>query len=50
MKNKYFYFLLGYLTAILTAVVISCGVSPLEAEYFTPGHSETFPLYVKVVD
>ena len=48
--NKYFYFTLGYITALMTLLLASCTLSPLQADYDTQGHSETFPLYVKAID
>ena len=44
------YFLLGFIAAILTAmVVISCS-EPLQAVSCEPGSAEWCPLYVKVVN
>ena len=48
--KKYIYFALGYFTALVTILVVSCSYSPLQANWDTPGHSEAFPLYVKVID
>ena len=48
--KKYFYFGLGYMAAIATIFMASCTISPLQADYNTPGHSEAFPLWVKVID
>tara|TARA_Y100001963_G_C6596188_1_gene360301 strand:+ start:37 stop:186 length:150 start_codon:yes stop_codon:yes gene_type:complete len=49
MKN-YTYFILGYIAAFLTILLASCTLSPIQANYDTPGHSSNYPLYVKVVD
>ena len=48
--KKYIYFALGYFTALVTILVVSCSYSPLQANWDTHGHSEAFPLYVKVID
>ena len=48
--KKYMYFVLGYLTALATILVVSCTYTPLQADYDTPGHPSTDPLYVVVVD
>tara|TARA_R100000808_G_C2080005_1_gene104226 strand:+ start:318 stop:467 length:150 start_codon:yes stop_codon:yes gene_type:complete len=48
--KKYTYFVLGYITALITLLLVSCSVSPLQANYDTPGHSKAFPLYVKIVE
>ncbi len=48
--KKYIYFVLGYLTCLVTIFVVSCSYTPLQADYNTPGHSQAFPLYVKIVD
>ena len=48
--KKYMYFAMGYFTALITIFVVSCTYMPLQANYDTPGHSEAFPLWVKVVD
>ena len=48
--KKYIWFVLGYLTALASIFMASCTISPLQADYDTPGHSEAFPLYVKVID
>ena len=50
MKNSRYYFLLGFMVAILTSMfIISCS-EPLEAGYCEPGSSEWCPLYVKIVE
>ena len=48
--KKYFYFVLGYIAAIATIFITSCTISPLQADYDTPGHSQAFPLYVMIVE
>ena len=48
--KKYTYFALGYITAIMTLLLASCTITPLQADYDTPGHSAAFPLYVKHID
>ena len=50
MKDSRYYFLLGFMTAILVAMVISCTISPLEAGATELGSSPYSPLYVKIVD
>ena len=47
---KYTWFIVGYIAALMTLFLASCTITPLQADYNTPGHSETFPLYVKIVD
>ena len=46
--KKYVWFVLGYITALATIFMASCTISPLQADYNTPGHSEAFPLYCKI--
>ena len=48
--KKYYWFFLGYITALATLFMASCTYSPLQANWDTPGHSKSFPLYVKVID
>ena len=43
-------FILGVLCMIFLVIAISCSLSPLHADYDTPGHSAAFPLYVKIID
>ena len=50
MKDNRYYFLLGFMTAILVAMVISCTVTPLEAGASELGSSSYNPLYVKIVE
>ena len=50
MKDSRYYFLLGFMTAILVAMMISCTISPLEASASEIGSTPYNPLYVKVVD
>ena len=50
MSNKRYYFLLGFMTAILTSMfVISCA-TPLEANHSDPGSSRYNPLYVVCIE
>ena len=50
MESSRFYFLLGFMTAILIAIVIIGCTSPLEAGASELGSSRWNPLYVVVVD
>ena len=50
MKDSKYYFLLGFMSAILVAMIISCTVTPLEAHNSDQGSSRYNPLYVVVVD
>ena len=50
MKDNRYYFLLGLITAILFAMVISCTVTPLGAGASEIGSSRYNPLFVVVVD
>ena len=50
MKDSRYYFLLGFMTAIITAMVISCGVEPLSAVSSACGEESWNPCYVKIVD
>ena len=50
MKDSRYYFLLGFMTAILVAMVVSCSFTPLEAGGSELGGSEWNPMYVKIVD
>ena len=50
MKDSRYYFLLGFATAILITMVVSCSFSPLEASSSDCGDSSWNPCYVKVVD
>ena len=50
MKNNYYWFTMGFMMAILTAMfIISCS-EPLQADVCEPGSQEWCPLYVKVVE
>ena len=49
MKNMY-WFTVGFCAAILSAIMISCTISPLEASASEPGSTPYNPLYVKIVD
>ena len=49
MKDSRYYFLLGFMSAILIAMfVISCA-EPLSADICEPGSAEWCPMYVKVI-
>ena len=49
MKSDYYWFTIGFMMAILTAMfIISCS-TPLEAGSCEPGSQEWCPLFVKVV-
>ncbi len=50
MKDSRYYFLLGFMTAILVAMVVVGCTSPLEAGSSEIGSSEWNPMYVKIVD
>ena len=50
MNYSRYYFLLGFMTAILAAIfIIGCSDS-LQADTCEPGSAEWCPLYVKVVE
>ena len=50
MKDSRYYFLLGFMTAMFVAGIISC-TTPLEASGSSElGSSEWNPMYVKIVD
>ena len=48
--KKYMYFVLGYLTAMVTILVVSCSYTPLEAGGSEIGSTEWNPIFVKIVD
>ena len=48
--KKYIYFAMGYFTALVTILVVSCSYTPLEAGSSELGSSEWNPMYVKIVD
>ena len=48
--QKHIYFALGYFTALITILVVSCSYTPLEAGSSEIGSSEWNPIYVKIVD
>ena len=50
MKDSRYYFLLGFATAIMIAMIVSCSFTPLEAGGSELGSSPYTPLYVKVVE
>ena len=50
MKDSRFYFLLGFMTAILVAIIIIINTEPLQAKTYELGSAEWCPLYVKVVE
>ena len=47
---KYKYFILGYLVCLLTLLLASCSITPLEASGSEIGSSKYNPLYVKIVE
>ena len=49
MKNSRYYFLLGFATAILVAMAISCSMTPLEAGSGELG-TQYNPMYVRIID
>ena len=49
--KRYIYFAMGYFTALVTILVVSCSYTPLEASGSSElGSSEWNPMYVKIVD
>ena len=44
------YFMLGFMSALVVVVVISCSVAPLEAGGSNCGEESWNPCYVKIVD
>ena len=50
MKDSRFYFLLGFMSAMLVAMVIIGCTTPLEAGSSELGSTEWNPMYVKIVD
>ncbi len=50
MKDSRFYFLLGFMTAILVVMVVSCSFTPLEAGSSELGSNAYNPLYVTIVE
>ena len=50
MKNSRFYFLLGFMTAMLFATVFIGCTAPLEAGSSECGDSSWNPCYVKIVE
>ena len=50
MKDSRYYFLLGFMTAILVTMVVSCSFTPLEAGGGELGSSPYMPAYVKIVE
>ena len=52
MSDKNFHFILGFITAMITAVLALSCAEPLSATYSDceRGSSEFCPLYVKVVE
>ena len=50
MKDSRFYYLLGFMSAILFAIVIIGCTSPLEAGGSSCGETEWNPCWVKIVD
>tara|TARA_Y100000310_G_C20333313_1_gene646280 strand:- start:369 stop:521 length:153 start_codon:yes stop_codon:yes gene_type:complete len=50
MKDSRYYYLLGFMTAILIAMVIVGCTSPLEANSPNCGEESWNPCYVKIVE
>ena len=50
MKDSRYYFLLGFMTAILVAMVVVGCTAPLEAYSDDLGSSKYNPLFVKIVE
>ena len=50
MKDSRFYFLLGFMSAMLFAMAIVGCTSPLEAGSSECGETEWDPCYIKIVD
>ena len=50
MKDNRYYFLLGFMTAILVAMVVVGCTAPLEAGASNCGEESWNPCYVKIVD
>ena len=50
MKDSRFYFLLGFMSAMLIAMVIVGCTAPLEAGSSEIGSTEWNPVYVKIVE
>ena len=50
MKDSRYYFLLGFMSAMLVAMVIIGCTSPLEASNSGCGEESWNPCYVKIVD
>ena len=50
MKNSRYYFLLGFMTAILVAMVVVGCTSPLEAGGSELGSTSWNPMFVKIVE
>ena len=50
MKDSRYYFLLGFMTAILVAMVVSCSMTPLEAGSSEIGSNAYNPIFVKIVE
>ena len=47
---RYIYFFLGYMACLITLLLASCTVSPLEASGSEIGSSKYNPMYVKIVE
>ena len=50
MKDSRYYFLLGFMSAILVAMAVIGCTSPLEASSSNCGEESWNPCYVKIVD
>tara|TARA_Y100001963_G_C6785261_1_gene452288 strand:- start:2678 stop:2824 length:147 start_codon:yes stop_codon:yes gene_type:complete len=47
---KYYWFFIGYMTALVTIFMASCTIAPLEASNSECGDSQYNPCYVKIVE
>ena len=48
--NKYVWFFIGYMTALVTIFMASCTIAPLEASNSECGNSQYDPCYMKIVE
>ena len=47
---KYYWFFIGYMTALVTIFMASCTIAPLEASNSELGSSRYNPMYVICID
>ena len=47
---KYYWFFIGYMTALVTIFMASCTIAPLEASNSECGNSQYDPCYMKIVE